>query len=71
MLGLNWSEVDVSMVQLILMEQLLVGVLIGTLMWRKYLHHIARMALNVAGCLQVVKVLFWLGVMLMVWNLDV
>ena len=68
MLGLNWNEVDVSMVQLILMEQLLGVVLIAILMLLKSLPPTALMVMSVVGCLELVRIMYWLVVMLMAWS---
>ena len=70
MLGLNWNVEDVSMDQLILMGPSLGVVLIAILMWHKSPHPTVRMALSVVVCLELVRIMYWLAVMLMVLNLE-
>ena len=70
MLGLNWNVMDGYMAELILTEQLLVGVLIVTLMWLKYLPPTVRTVLTVVAFLQLVRIGYWLVVMLTAWSLG-
>ena len=66
MLGLNLNVMAEYTDQLIQMGQSLGVVLIAVLMWHKSLHHTVRMVLSVVVCLELVRIVYWLVVMLMV-----
>ena len=66
--GLNMNVVDVSLDTLILMVPSLVVVLIAPLIWLKSQHHIARMVVNAVVCSELIRVMYLLVVMQMVWN---
>ena len=71
MLGLNWNVTVEFMVGSILMVQSLVVVLTAILMLHKSLHPTVNMVLSVVVSLELVKTIYWLVVMLMVWSSGV